>query len=80
MKLKKPWKPRKSEEPKHRLIYLDPPRSVQPTTLALSMAAAATVASAGRALGVDLSTVTTTIQVGADTMRFQVVLDEGVKV
>lgn len=61
---------------KSTLQYLDPPGSVDPKVLALSMAIAGTVGDVAKKLGIDPRTVTIKLDVGSDTIRFR--LQEGI--
>lgn len=56
---------------KSALEYLDPPNSVDPKVLALSMAIAATASDAAKGLGIDLATTTIKLDVGQQSIRFR---------
>lgn len=51
--------------------FLDPPGSVEPRVLALSLAIAATVGDVARKVGLDPTNLTIKLDVGEDAIRFR---------
>lgn len=54
------------------LEYLDPPGSVDPKVLAMSMAIAATARDVARKIGLDPAIVSIKLIVGQDSLRFRI--------